>query len=170
MQFQFSHSVANGEHALTGICGVVTVRIPAQQLGKIPEGLELFARVAGRDVNREVAGGQPYVQVVRGQPPHVQRVVCVFALWVQAQEAVGGGAGAFQVQVLVAGENQVQLGLLGITAKRVIGFQCIQILLGLVEIAGVHGATGIFIICLFRQHLLLSGVVGAGADHGHQGG
>ena len=86
----------------------------------------------------------------------------MITLRIQAHEAVGGSPGTFKVEVLVTGKDQIKLGLFGITAEWIIGFQGIQVLFGFVEVARVHGLAGILVIGLFRQdfHLLLGRTAG----------
>ena len=88
----------------------------------------------------------------------------MIALWIQSEKTVCRRAGPFQVKILVAGINEVQLGLFRIAAKWVVGFQIVEVLLGFVEVARVHRIAGIFVIGLFRQYFFLLIVRCAGTD------
>jgi len=119
-----------------------------------------------RGIHRQVAREHVAVGLIGGQPLHVLRIVRLRVARVQAQEAVGGGRGAGVVQMAEAGIDQVELGLLGVLADRVMRLQRLQVLRCGLEVAGAQAALRGLVVVLFRHRTFLA-AAGAAGKQGH---
>src|SRR5690606_18153567 len=105
------------DHARLGIRRIAAVGEAAGELGELVVGVACGARVAFGQVQRDEAGDQAAILVEGSQALEVIGIVDAGVLGMQANKALGGGAGGFRLKVLVVGVDQFELGLLGVAAE-----------------------------------------------------
>ena len=159
VHFIGGQQVAQVHHAVLGVGRVAAVGVAAGQLGELVERVAGGAGIALGHVQRQEARHEAAVLVKRGQALEVVGVVDVRVLWVQADEALGGGLGGFRLHVLVVGIDQVQLRLFGVAAERVARLQGLELAHGAAVAAGVQVVLRLLVQFGFAE-VFVDGVIG----------
>ena len=150
-------------HAGTGVSGVRAVGVTLQQLGKIGKGIAQWCRITAGDIVVKITLGKHKAHFIGGQRAHVIGVIDLFVQRMQTDKALGGGQYRFQVGQLVLGVNHFQLGLFGIGAKGVAGFQLAQPFQRNNKVIIGQRFTRLLVIFLLGQFLIAVRVAGAGS-------